>query len=38
MAAVDQFTHLTEKEGQEQGSNMGPIDIRIGHNDDTVVA
>ena len=38
MAALHQLRHLAIEEGQQQGANMGAIDIGIGHDDDAVVA
>ena len=38
IAALDQRRHLAEEEGQKQGSDVAPVDIRVGHDDDLVVA
>lgn len=38
MATLDQFRHLAEEEGQQQGTNVGAVDISIRHDDDLVVA
>ena len=38
MAALDQFSHLTEEKGQQQRADMRAVDIRIGHDNDAVVA
>ncbi len=38
IAAFDQLRHLAEEEGQEQNTDVRAIDVRIGHNDDLVVA
>ena len=37
MAAIDKFSHLAVKEGQQQGTNMRSVDIGIGHDNDLVV-
>ena len=38
VAVFDDFRHLPVEEGEQQSANVGPIDIRIGHDDDLVVA
>src|SRR5690606_31586432 len=35
---LDELAHLPEKEGQQQGANVGAVNVRIGHDDDAVVA
>ena len=37
MAALDQFRHLAEEEGQKQRTNVGAVDVSIRHDDDLVV-
>ena len=38
VTTFDQLWHLTEEERQKQGPNVRPVDVRVGHNDDLVVA
>jgi len=38
VALVDQLRHLTIEERQEQRANVRTVDVRIGHDDDLVVA
>src|SRR5690606_11812844 len=38
IACFKQWTHIAEKERQQQGADMGTIDVRIGHDDDFMVA
>ncbi len=38
MAALDEFRHLPVKKREQQCPDMRPINIRIRHNDDTVIA
>ena len=38
MAALDQLAHMPEEEREQEGSNMGPINIGIRHDDDAVIA
>src|SRR5262249_7925953 len=38
MAAVDQARHLPVEERQQQRSDMGAVDVGVGHDDDLVVA
>ena len=37
MAALQQFWHLPEKERQQKGADMRPININVGHYDYAVV-
>ena len=38
VAALDDLRHLTIEEGQQQGTNVRAVDVRIGHDDDAVIA
>ena len=38
MAALDQIGHLAVEEGQQQGTDVGAVHVRVGHDDDAVVA
>ena len=38
MAALDQVRHLPEEEGEQQGANMGAVDVGVRHDDDLVIA
>ena len=38
MAALDQFPHLAEEKGEQQSADMRAVHVRIGHDDDLVVA
>ena len=38
VAAFDQFGHLSIEEGQQQRTNVCAIHVRVGHDDDAVVA
>src|SRR5471032_1787323 len=38
VAALDQLRHLAVEQGQQQGADVGAVDVRIGHDDDAVVA
>ena len=38
MSVFDQLRHLLIEESHQQRSNMGPVDVSIGHNDDFFVA
>ncbi|MCY1230553.1 hypothetical protein D9M72_429670 [compost metagenome] len=38
MAALDQFRHLAEEEGEQQGADMGAVDVGVRHDDDLVIA
>src|SRR5579875_113457 len=38
MALLDQQRHMAEEEGQQQGANVGTIDVGIAHNHDASVA
>ena len=37
VTALDQLRHLTIEEGQQQGSNMCSVHVRIRHDDDAVI-
>ena len=37
MAALDQFRHLPVEEGQQRGTDVRAVDVRVGHDDDAVV-
>ena len=37
MAALYELSHLAVEEGQEEGSDVRPVDIRVGHDDDFVI-
>ncbi len=37
-AALDQFGHLAVEEGEQQGADVGAVHVRVGHDDDAVVA
>ena len=37
VATLDDFRHLTIEEGQQQGTNVSTINVRIGHDDDVVI-
>ena len=34
----DQFREVTEEQGQQQGGNVRPVDVGVGHDHDLVVA
>jgi hypothetical protein len=34
----DQRLHLPEEEGEQQGADVGPVDVGVGQDDDLVVA
>ena len=34
---LDQFGHLAVEEGQQQGADVGAVDVGVGHDDDAVV-
>ena len=36
--ACQQLRHLAEEEGQQEGADVGAVDIGVGHDDDLVVA
>src|SRR5262245_37414583 len=38
MATLDELRHLAVEKRQQQGADVGSIDIRVGHYDDSVVA
>ncbi len=38
VAALDQVRHLAVEEGQQQGADVGAVHVRVGHDDDAVVA
>ena len=38
VAALDQLGHLAVEEGQQQGADVGAVHVRVGHDDDAVVA
>ena len=38
VAALDQLRHLAVEQGQQQGADVGAVDVRVGHDDDAVVA
>ena len=38
MPLVDQLRHEPVEQGEEQGGDMGPVHIRIRHDDDLVIA
>ena len=38
MAAGNQLRHLPEEEGEQQGADVGAVHVRVGHDDDAVVA
>src|SRR5215467_1815369 len=38
IAAFDHWPHVTEEKGQKESTDMRPIHIRIGHNDDAMIA
>src|SRR6185437_5092046 len=38
VAAFDQLFHLPEEEGQQQRANVGAVHVRVGHDDDLVIA
>src|SRR3546814_11162328 len=38
VAALDQLRHLPVEEGQQQGADVGAVDVGVGHDDDAVVA
>ena len=37
MAAGDQLRHLPEEEGEQQGTDVRAVHVRVGHDDDAVV-
>jgi hypothetical protein len=38
VAALDQLGHLAVEEGEQQGADVGAVDVGVGHQDDAVVA
>ena len=38
MSPFNQFAHLTEEKRQQQGTNVGSINIRVGHDDNAVIS
>ena len=38
LAGANQFGHLPEEEGQEQGADVGSVHVGIGHDNDAAVA
>ncbi len=36
--ALQQLRHLAEEEGQQQGPDMAPVDVGVGHENDLVIA
>ena len=38
VATLNDFRHLTIEEGQQQRTNVRAVDVRIGHDDDAVIA
>src|SRR3990172_3936114 len=38
VALVDQRPHVAEEEGQQQGADVGAVDVGVGHDDDAVIA
>ena len=38
MSRLDDRAHLPEEEGEQKGADMRAVDIRVGHDDDLVVA
>ena len=38
MAGLDQFRHLPVEKGDQQGGDMGAVDVGVGHDDDFLVA
>ena len=38
MALINQRAHLGEEEGHQKRSDMGAVDISVGHDDDLVIA
>jgi len=37
MPRVDEFRHLAKEKGNEQGRDMGAVDVGVGHDDDFFV-
>ena len=38
MPTLDELGHLTVEEGEEQGADVRTVHVRVGHDDDAVVA
>ena len=38
MPRINHWPHLGEKEGHQQRRDMRPVHIRVGHDDDFVIA
>jgi hypothetical protein len=38
VAALHQLTHLAVEEGEQQRADVRAVDVRVGHDDDAVVA
>ena len=38
VAALDELAHLAVEEGEQQGADVGAVHVRVGHQDDAVVA
>ena len=38
VAAFDQLSHLAVEEGEQQGADVGAVDVGISHDDDAVIA
>ena len=38
MPVLDDRAHLAEEEGEQQGADVRAVDVRVGHDDDLVVA
>ena len=38
VAAINQLSHLSEEESQQQCPDMRPVDVCVGHDDDAVIA
>ena len=38
VAGLDDLGHVAEEEGQQQGPDVGAVDVGVGHDDDPVVA
>ena len=37
-AILDQWLHVSEHERQQQGSNVATVNVRVGHDDNAVIA
>ena len=37
LAARDEFLHVAEEEGEQQGTNVRTVDVGVGHDDDLAV-